>query len=307
MNIVSVWGGGVGLPETVALAAIAVIGYVFGRRGRPRGDSAGDSAEGVVRAAEVARQLESVASGLRADLAAHRAEVERFKRVINDAGEAPADGSLDALRDEAERVLEPTLRLVARVASAYDQIRRQSAALAQIGGGRTDPQTGLGNGRALGELVRVELAGHEATGGVLSVAILSVPAGPAADAAEQGRRLVQAAELLQPQLRDTDVLTRYGLDELVVVTPHTRLYGACVFARRAMGLLADAGLVTSCGLAQSAPGDTAATLLGRADSALYSARAKAPGSRFLHYGRAIREDRPPAESPPGAELATAAG
>ncbi|TWT99536.1 Response regulator PleD [Botrimarina colliarenosi] len=293
MNIVSVWGGGFGLPESVALGAVALIGYLFGRR--TRSETPADASDEVVRASEIARQLEAVAVALRNDLAIHRSEVERFKRVVRNAGQTPDDGAWIALRDEADRVLEPTLRLVSRVASAYDQIRRQSSALARFSGGRTDSLTGLGNSRALSEMLRIELAGHSATGGQLSIAILGVHQEKGAtpeNRSEQQARLLQMTELLRSQLRDADVMARYGIDELVVVMPHTKLYGACIFGRRVRKLLGDAGMTISCGLAQSAPGDTAAAFLGRADSALYSARAKGQGAQFLHTGQAIREDAP---------------
>ncbi|QDV75077.1 GGDEF domain-containing protein [Botrimarina mediterranea] len=295
MNFVSIWGGGFGLPETVALAAVALVGYLFGRsQKREEDEIPADAPIEVIRAAEIARQLEAIAAALRSDLAMHRAEVEHFKKTVFSAsGRAGDDASWTVLRDEADRVLEPTLRLVSRVAAAYDQIRRQSSALARFSGGRTDTLTGLCNSRALSELLRIELAGHAATGGKLSIAIISVH--PSKDAtpesrSEQQARILQATELLRPQLRESDVLARYGIDELVVVMPHTRLYGASVFARRVRRALGDAGIAISCGLAQTVAEDTAAAMLGRADSALYSARAKGGGAQFLHNGHTIRED-----------------
>ena len=96
------------------------------------------------------------------------------------------------------------------------------------------------------------------------------------------------------------MVARYGMDELVVVMPHTRLFGAAVFGRRLRKSLAErAGVTASVGLAQSGRGDSPQTLLGRADSALYSAKAAGPGSQYLHTGTAIRPDSPPgAETPP---------
>lgn len=299
MNLVSLWGGGFGLPETVALAAVATLGYLFGGRRRvvPLAERPAD----VARAAGIAKQLEKVLSNLRNDLASHRHEVERFKKSFETVSEDdPA--AHQALRDEAERVLAPTLRLVGQVATAYDQIRQQSHALAGFSGGRTDALTGLCNSRALGELLQLELAGHAATGGQFSVAVFGLHGpgdndGPESRT-EQQARLLHVIEILRPQLRDTDVLARYGIDELVVVMPHTRLYGASVFGRRVRSVLAEADVIASCGLAQSMAGDTPSVLLGRGDSALYSAKATAAGAQFLHNGQSIRADTPnPAPAP----------
>ena len=303
LGYMSVWGGGFGLPETVALAAVAVIGYVFGRRQRSAGrDDA--KPEELVRAAEIARQLEVTAATLRRDLAAHHAEILRFKRRVDDVNELEDERAWDALRGEAERVLPPTLRLVGQVATAYDLIRQQSQALSNFSGGRTDPVTGLANRRALNELLEMELSGHRASHGEFSVAIVSVDAsadGPSTGHADRQERMLRAAEFVRPQLRDRDLVARYGLDELVIVMPHTRLFGGSVFGRRLRESLRDqAGVVVSCGLAQSRPGDTAKSLLARADSALYSAKAAGEGTQYLHTGSAIRPDK--AEDSPGEPL-----
>ena len=294
LGFVSVWGGGFGLPETVALAAVAVIGYVFGRRQRTvrRESSKPDE---LVRAAEIARHLEVTAATLRRDLASHHAEILRFKQRVDDVNELDDEQAWTALRGEAERVLQPTLRLVGQVATAYDSIRQQSQALSNFSGGRTDPVTGLANRRALDELLEMELSGHRASHGEFSVAIVGVDAAdgvPSSSHGDRQERLLRAAEFVRPQLRDRDLVARYGLDELVVVMPHTRLFGASVFGRRLRESLRDqAGVVASCGLAQSRQGDTAKSLLARADSALYSAKAAGEGTQFLHTGTTIRADK----------------
>ncbi|CAN0357586.1 unnamed protein product, partial [Ectocarpus sp. 4 AP-2014] len=215
-----------------------------------------------------------------------------FKRFVKQTKEAPSEEDWADLRGEAERVLEPTLRLVSQVADAYDQIRRQSQALAGFSGGRTDPLTGLCNSRALSEMLQLELAGHAAVGGQFAIAIVGLQApsgGPGESREEQQARILQAAELLRPQLRDSDRLARYGIDELVVVMPHTRLYGATVFGRRTRSVLGEAGLSVSLGATQSSPTDDPAALLGRADSALYSAKATGQGGAlYVHNGLTIR-------------------
>lgn len=288
------WGGGFGLPETVALAAVAVIGYLFGRRTPPTKPSGEPSGE-LLRAAEIARQLEQVAATLRGHLASHRAEVERFKVEVRRTGAEPSGESWQSLRGEAERILAPTLRLVAQLASAYDQIRQQSIALSSFSGGRIDPLTGLCNGKALTELLEVELSGHTASRAELSVAMFSLTVPHAGESRDSHQRLLtEAADIIRRQLRVRDLVARYGVDELVVVMPHTKLYGASVLGRRVRtALAAEHGVAASCGLAQSLPGDTPEAVLARADSALYSAKAAGEGQQFLHTGATIRIDADP--------------
>ncbi|MEO0530100.1 MAG: GGDEF domain-containing protein [Planctomycetota bacterium] len=297
MNTISLWGGGFGLPETVALAAVAAIGYLFGRRQKTQPTGPEVPSE-LLRAMQIAKQLEQVAKRLRGDLASHHAEVERFKTAVREAAVEGNDETLRLIQEESDRVLAPTLRLVTQVANAYDQIRRQSHALSDFSGGRTDKLTGLYNIRALSELLQIELAGHAATGGRFSIAIFGLHGsadGSESSRNEQQTQLLHAAELLRGELRDTDLVARYGIDELVVVMPHTRLYGAGVFGRRVRATLGEAGITVSCGLTQTMPEDTPGALLGRADSALYSAKASGDGAQFLHNGQAIRADLPPEE------------
>jgi len=65
-------------------------------------------------------------------------------------------------------------------------------------------------------------------------------------------------------------------------------------------------LTVSCGIAQYQVGDDQGSLLGRADSASYSAKAAGHNRQFLHTGTQIREQRSTtigggAEAPPSAE------
>lgn len=298
MSALLLAANGFGLPVTVALAAVAVIGYVFGRRSR-QDPSEQERPEEFFRAVEIARQLEVIATTLRRDLASHHADIKRFKREIDNAGELADEETWQTLRAEAERVLSPTLRLAGQVATAYDQLRQQTQSLSNFSGGRTDPVTGLNNRRGLNELLEMELSGHEASSGDLSVAVISIDSAvdlPSSGRSDQQERMLRAAEFIRPELRDRDMAARYGVDELVIVMPNTRLFGASIFGRRLRKSLAEqAGIIVSCGLAQSRTGDTAKTLLTRADSALYSAKA-AGGGQFLHTGQAIRADEPDSET-----------
>ena len=283
---------GFGLPETVALAAVATIGYLYGlsRRAKPQQTSASEELQ---RAIEIANQLEDIAESLRRDLASHYAQVERFKQGLMTASELERGDSWRALQSEADRVLTPTLRLAGQVATAYDKIRQQSQAISNFSGGRTDPVTGLSNRRALAEMLEMELSGHEASHGHFCVAVLSIDASPDLPGDSQGEkqeRLTRAAEFLRPELRDRDLIARYGVDEFAVVMPNTRLFGAAVFGRRLRERLAkQAGLIASCGIAESSAGDGPRALLTRADSALYSAKAAGEGLQYVHNGQSVKE------------------
>ena len=67
--------------------------------------------------------------------------------------------------------------------------------------------------------------------------------------------------------------------------------GARVFAHRVRKRVAEELSATvCCGLTEVQPGDDTRVLLGRADSALYSAKAAGVNRLFVHSGSHIRED-----------------
>ncbi len=101
------------------------------------------------------------------------------------------------------------------------------------------------------------------------------------------------AHLARGAVRETDKLSRWGGDEMALVAPSTGLPGARVLAEKIRTAVAthEFGLpgieiTVSVGLAQFVEGDDAATLLKRADEALY--RAKRNGRNCSATMRCLR-------------------
>src|SRR5690348_11061891 len=132
-------------------------------------------------------------------------------------------------------MLGPTMQLAHQLSNAYDQIRQQSDALETFTQGRTDPLTGVGNGRALEQQLQILLNGAYRGNPSFTVALLSLDrqAGSA-----DGRSasilplLPKLASVIRTCMRDSDFVARYGDDEFVVVMPQTTLAGGQVFANR---------------------------------------------------------------------------
>jgi diguanylate cyclase len=288
----------IGLPVTFALAAVALIGYLFGQRTRATMVKAIDQRrqQELDRAARIAWQLERIASELRRDLVRHHSQIASFKRELRKAQNEGHDKAWERLCNEAEAMLGPTMQLAHHLSHAYDEIRQQSDALETFTQGRTDPLTGVGNGRALDQQLRV-LLGAAARGNLeFVVALVSLDR---ADTSAGGRSLSnirpmlpKLASVIRACMRDTDFAARYGDDELVVVMPQTSIAGASIFGDRLRKRVAEE-LASSvcCGLAQVQIGDDPRTILARADSALYSAKAAGAGRLFIHTGSHIREHR----------------
>jgi diguanylate cyclase len=296
----------IGLPVTFALAAVALIGYLFGDRTRSGKTKAFDERrqQEFDRAARIAWQLESIATRLRQDLVAHHSQLGTFKRQLHRAQAEGHDRAWEQLCNQADAMLQPTMQLAHQLSRAYDEIRQQSDALETFTQGRTDPLTGVGNGRALEQQLCVLLNGANRGNPAFSIALLSLDRNSTMPDGNSLASILpvlpKLAAVIQTCMRDSDFVARYGDDEFVVVMPQTTLIGARVFAHRVRKRVAEELAATaSCGLTEVQPSDDTRALLGRADSALYSAKAAGQDRLFVHAGSSIREDTdssPPALS-----------
>jgi diguanylate cyclase (GGDEF)-like protein len=290
----------IGLPVSAGLGAVALIGYLFGNRTRTKIATAIDQRrqQELDRAARIAWQLEAIATGLRQDLVNHHSQLATFKRQLQRTQHEGHDKAWERLCNEAEAMLGPTMQLAHQLSNAYDQIRQQSDALETFTQGRTDPLTGVGNGRALEQQLSVLLSGAYRGNAAFAVAHLSLDRD---GSTVEGRSMASVlpilpklAAVIRTCMRDSDFVARYGDDEFVVVMPQTTLTGARVFANRVRSRVAEElSASVCCGLTEMQTNDDARVLLARADSALYSAKAAGPNRLFVHNGSQIREDLTP--------------
>jgi diguanylate cyclase (GGDEF)-like protein/PAS domain S-box-containing protein len=156
-----------------------------------------------------------------------------------------------------------------------DHLRQQAA---------KDPLTGLANYRHLVEIVDAEIKRSERTAREFSLLFLDL------DGLKQindrcghlvgNQALCRLADVLSVCSRNIDTPARFGGDEFALVLPETRQVPADLVARRICDSLANDGrepkLSVSIGIAvYPRDGGTIDTLMGAADAALYSMKAKA--------------------------------
>jgi diguanylate cyclase len=295
----------INFPLPVALALIAVLGYMVGRRSRSQAIDEADKARRELRRAKlIAKELEQVAESVRKNLANHHLSVARFKDRVRELSGREKEAAWQDLCSESEQILKPTLRLAEQIAQAYDEIRRQTNQLMSFSEVRTDPLTRVGNRRGLDETLESMFALMERYEEQFSLAILDIDHFKQVNDKKghlHGDRTLQAvARVIDDSVRDTDIVARYGGEEFVVVMPHTTLENGCQFAERVRQKIEnDLGITISGGVAMALDGDNAQSLLSRADAALYSGKAAGRNRIFRHTGAEIE----PAHSKPAhAEL-----
>jgi len=279
------------LPIPTALATVAVVGYFVGRWQRPKTSNSSEATRRELkRARAVAVDLDQIAQQIRRELAMHHANLAAFKRRIAELSNSDDLADWRLLCDEAERLLKPTQDLAMQLAHAYDGIRQQGSRLMTFTGQRCDGLTGLCNRQALDETLQNYLMMHRRYGMLFSVVVLDIDSFKAFNEqhghAHGDRLLKRIAALLDQNARETDVVTRYGGEEFIVVLPSTELPGATIFAERMRDTIGQMTTLTiSAGVAVVAAGDDVKTLLTRADSALYAAKAAGRNCVYLHNGQ----------------------
>jgi diguanylate cyclase len=281
------------IPAPAALAITAAMGYVVSRWGRPvAGDIAVRSRRELKRAQAVASELEKIAWTVRKSLARHHESVSRFKeRVCRLQGEN-REAAWKELCREAEDILKPTLQLATQIASAYDEIRQQSANLMTFTEVRTDSLTGVNNRRGLDDALSSQLALMTRYNSVFSLALFDIDHFKQVNDKEGhlfGDHVLQElAHVLEDCIRDTDIVARYGGEEFVIVMPHTDLAGASAFCERLRAQVAERMSITiSGGVSQAHDGDGAESLIARADAALYEAKSAGRNRICRHNNGAI--------------------
>jgi diguanylate cyclase len=281
------------IPLPVALAVIAVLGYVVGRSSRAQASTEADKARRELRRAKaVAKELEQIAEGVRKQLASHHTSVARFKDRVSELSGQDKEMAWTDLCAEAEQILKPTLRLAEQISRAYDEIRQQTNHLMSFTEVRTDPLTRVSNRRGLDESLEARFALLDRYNQPFSLAIFDIDHFKQVNDTKghlHGDRTLQAvARILDDTVRDTDVVARYGGEEFVVVMAMTTLDSACLIAQRVRTLVeSNLGLTISGGVAMALDGDNPQSLLSRADEALYASKDAGRNRIYRHTGTGI--------------------
>ena len=166
---------------------------------------------------------------------------------------------------------------VSRLRAELEELRERSEELAQRlrAEARTDPLTGLGNRRHWDEQLEIELERARRAGSGLAVALVDVDrfktindtlGHPAGD-----RVLREVAEAFAGAVRSIDLVTRIGGEEFAVALPTSSLDTAVAIIER-LRTSVPPGITCSAGLALWHGYEDAATLVRRADTALYDAK-----------------------------------
>ena len=240
----------------------------------------------------MARELEAVAERLHGALAAHVPAVMKFSARLKRM-EKTQNLSWQELCDRADELLKPALRLSTEVSHAYAAIVQQMTHLTTFAELRIDPLTGVCNRRSFDDSLQTFITQHERSGETFAMAMIDIDHFKKVND-ERGhlhgdRVLQELAQYMRACVRPSDVVSRYGGEEFVLLMPRTDLATACNLCERTRAAVAaNLSVTVSMGLAASLPADTRDTLLARADAALYLAKGEGRNCVYFHEGLPAR-------------------
>lgn len=305
MNIyclIGLWEGLSGSPYFLflALGVFTIVGFLAGRfslKCFQQETLQQQGTQDLRRALNVGEDLQQITEMVRRQINSHRVSLERFQSQVKRLEGKPRSEAWQELCHKAAEVLKPTLDLATQIAHAYDGIRQQTNHLMMFTDARTDPLTGIGNRRALDEILANHMALHKRYGSNFSLAIFDVDYFKNVNDEEghlQGDRILQdMAQTLDGEVRQTDFVGRYGGEEFVVIMPGTSLENASGFADRLREIIEERLPITaSGGVAMSLNGDSSELIIARADLALYEAKEAGRNRIYRHDGESIESVTP---------------
>ena len=176
------------------------------------------------------------------------------------------------------------LLVLARMSGLVRRVEQQAARLEALT--ERDPLTGVANRRAWDRTLSVEMDRARRSDAPLAVALLDLDHFKRFNdrcGHQAGDRLLKSATVVwQHLLRPTDLLVRYGGEEFAVLLPGATVEQAAALLDR-LRVATPVPMSFSAGVAGWDANETSDWLIGRADRALY--RAKAAGRNQVHPSR----------------------
>jgi diguanylate cyclase len=273
-------------------------------------------------AEQVLDRLQLLAASVACDVDEHSIQVEQ----INDKLTSADNREPAMIVEVVTKLIEANQQMHEKLVSTEDQLRQQAQQIqTHAAEARTDTLTLLANRRALDDDLARRISEFRRYGRAVSLIMADVDHFKRFNDTyghQVGDEVLRGvARLLRRKMREMDLVARYGGEEFAIVLPGTNLDEACKTALRACEGIeksrfrhdtADLQVTVSFGVAQAQGGEDGATLVARADKALYAAKEGGRNAIFCHDQETVRrvvpeKARPLAEQkkqdppPPGPE------
>lgn len=261
------------------------------------------------RAKEILGRLREVAASVAADVGQHSQQVERINEELNASNTADTEAVVGAVA----KLLQTNRQMQHQLASAEERLQDQARQIeCQTTAALTDALTGLANRRALDDSLARRVADFQRLRQPFWMMMLDVDhfkrfndthGHQAGDEVLRG-----VARVLRANAQKSDLVARYGGEELVVVfngslsaaTQKATAIRQAIDNARFHFEGVELHVTVSVGLAEIASGEDAAGLMRRSDEALYTSKNSGRNCAHWHDGREIRRIGETRPAPPAA-------
>ena len=278
------------------IAAVGVIGgwWLRARGVRQKTKQAGE--EGRF-AREVLSRMHELAARVATDVGEHSSRVEEINAELT-AGDVH---ETEVVVGAVDKLLAANNQMQQQLASAEERLREQEQEIeSRAAEARTDALTGLANRRAFDDELARRLAEFQRHGRTFSVVMVDVDhfkkfndkhGHQAGDEVLRG-----VGGVLRGNARQMDMAARYGGEEFTLVLPDTSVTDANPSADRVRQAIERAGfdfagkqlhVTVSMGVAHLLADEEVATLIKRADAALYASKDAGRNCIHWHDGQTI--------------------
>ena len=262
----------------------------------PVGDAGTAAQPEMSQASEVLARLYDLTTKVAVDVEMHSNRVEEINDSLIAQGDQPA-----MIVDQVARLIQANQQMQEKLATTEDRLREQAQQIqTHVAEARTDALTMLANRRALDDELQRRLAEFQRQGRPFSLALADIDhfkrfndtyGHQAGDEVLRG-----VGKALRRKMREMDLVARYGGEEFAMVLCATPIADARTTAGRGREAIEkfhfraggqELQVTGSFGVAEIRPGENIASLIERADKALYASKEAGRNCVHWHDGRQV--------------------
>lgn len=251
--------------------------------------------------------LRSLTVAIADDVACHNDRIEHANHSLNAIFDANTPAERAALASTIAEILRANQELQDQLSTAHSRLDEQSKELdTRLTESRTDSLTGLANRRACDEELARRCSATSEQGKTCSVMMVDVDHfkkfndAHGHDAGDYVLR--EVAQAIANAIGPLALVTRFGGEEFCAILPELPLEAAAITAERIRLVVAESrfafngtplSVTLSLGVAMVGAGETPASVVSRADIALYSAKRDGRNCAHAHDGTECSRIGPP--------------